>query len=336
MEDLPMNNNTTAPMTSQRFSMSVPSSRTDELLLPVHTADEILTTKWPEPVWAIPGILPVGLSILAGVPKVGKSWLALQIAQAVAAGGVVLGKKVDKGSVLYLALEDSPRMLQYRMQKQSWLVGLDVDFITNGEFVRYIGDLRGIGKIRLTNLMEQRGYRLMVVDTLSRVLKGDQNEVAVMTAELAPVQEMAHKYNCAMLFNDHHKKAKGEAQDPISDILGSTAKGAIADTVLGLYRERGKPGAKLSIIGREVEETCLEIFLDRVTGCWQSNTANGYVPAQHSDLLVALRKFNGRAGTSKLAKAVDRNRGTVHKQMSQLEGLGKVKKEGTEWVLLEI
>jgi RecA-family ATPase len=333
-----MENNTT-PLEKTQYQISrdaLAPLKNPEVSSHFLTADEILTTKWPEPIWAIPGILPVGLSILAGVPKVGKSWLALQIAQAVAAGGVVLGKKVDKGSVLYLALEDSPRMLQNRMQKQSWPVGLDVDFITNGEFDRFIGDLRGIGMRRLTNLIEQRGYRLVVVDTLSRVLKGDQNEVAVMTAELAPVQEMAHKYNCAMLFNDHHKKAKGEAQDAIADILGSTAKGAIADTVLGLYRERGKSGAKLSITGREVEETCLDIYMDWVTGCWQLNTANDNNLEQRSELLEALKKNKGRASTSELAKAVDRNRGTVYKQMSQFEGLGKVKKDGKIWVFPDI
>ena len=57
----------------------------DAPILDLLTADEILTAAWPEPVWAIPGLLPVGLTILAGRPKVGKSWLALQIALAVAA-----------------------------------------------------------------------------------------------------------------------------------------------------------------------------------------------------------------------------------------------------------
>lgn len=72
------------------------------------TADQILTTQWPEPVWAIPHMLPAGLTILAGRSKIGKSWLALQIAQAVAAGSTVLDRQVQKGPVLYLALEDSP------------------------------------------------------------------------------------------------------------------------------------------------------------------------------------------------------------------------------------
>jgi hypothetical protein len=45
-----------------------------------YTARELLGTKFPEPRWIVPDILPEGLTPLAGRPKVGKSWLALQIA----------------------------------------------------------------------------------------------------------------------------------------------------------------------------------------------------------------------------------------------------------------
>ena len=93
------------------------------------TADEILTADWPEPVWAIPKLLPSGLTILAGKPKLGKSWLALQVAQAVAAGGVALGERVQAGPILYLALEDPPRRLRDRMTKQRWPRGLPADFL---------------------------------------------------------------------------------------------------------------------------------------------------------------------------------------------------------------
>ena len=104
--------------------------------LQLWTADDILTTDWPKPVWAIPGLLPVGLTILAGRPKVGKSWLTLQIALAVASGGRVLGQPGEKGPVLYLALEDPPRRLKERMLKQGWTKDLPVDFMCLGEFER--------------------------------------------------------------------------------------------------------------------------------------------------------------------------------------------------------
>ena len=67
--------------------------------------------------WAVPSLIPEGVAILAGSPKIGKSWLALGIAVAVATGGVALGTiPVEPGEVLYLALEDSHRRLQKRLQ----------------------------------------------------------------------------------------------------------------------------------------------------------------------------------------------------------------------------
>jgi RecA-family ATPase len=72
-----------------------------------------------EPVkWAVPGVLPEGVTILAGKPKMGKSWLALGWCVGVAAGGCVLGKiGVERGGSLYLGLEDNKRRLQRRLKK---------------------------------------------------------------------------------------------------------------------------------------------------------------------------------------------------------------------------
>ena len=55
--------------------------------------------------------------MLAGRPKAGKSWLALNLAEAIANGGKVLGVDVEQGDVLYLALEDNPRRLQQRLDQ---------------------------------------------------------------------------------------------------------------------------------------------------------------------------------------------------------------------------
>ena len=82
------------------------------------TAADLMKEDLPPVMWAVPGILPEGLSLLAGKPKLGKSWLALGLAVAKASGGVALGKiPVDRGEVLYLALEDNRRRLQNRLRK---------------------------------------------------------------------------------------------------------------------------------------------------------------------------------------------------------------------------
>lgn len=294
------------------------------------SADEILTTKWPEPVWAIPGILPVGLSVLAGPPKIGKSWLALQFAQAVVSGGMALGIPVECGRVLYLALEDPSRRLKERMVKQKWPEGLDAHFLPIGNFKDTIGDLSKGGSGVLAQLIKVYKYRLVVIDTFSRAFSGDQNDVAVMTSVLMPIQEMAHIHNCAVLSLDHHNKRGRENRDPVADILGSTAKGAIADTILGLYQERGKPGAKLTVTGREVEYKTIDLSMDWNTGCWQTDTSTQDLTLQQAELLEFL-EGNGSATPSEIGKVVGRDRGSVYHQLAELEKKGKVSKDAEKW-----
>src|SRR5262249_18016180 len=74
--------------------------------------------------YVVPGLFPEGLTILAGKPTIGKSWLALDIALAVAGGRYVLGDiQPTQGDVLYAALEDNQRRLWKRIRK---IMGGDV------------------------------------------------------------------------------------------------------------------------------------------------------------------------------------------------------------------
>lgn len=301
----------------------------DDSPLDLLSADEILKTVWPEPVWAIPGLLPVGLAILAGAAKLGKSWLALQLAHAVAAGGMIFDVPLERGPVLYLALEDTPQRLKSRMLTQNWPVGLDAEFMTIGNFYDQIGDLRNGGCDRLARQIQRRGYRLVVIDTLSRSIQGDQQDVREMTEWLTPLQELAHRQNCVVIIIDHHKKPTGFDKDVIADILGSTAKGAMADTVLGLYRERGKSGSKLTITGRDVEDKILDLVWDTSTGCWQLGLS-AELTVNQNNLIDALDTI-GPMGVSELARAVKRERGSVYHQLAALEQKGLVKKVGKRW-----
>jgi RecA-family ATPase len=295
------------------------------------TADEILTTAWPEPVWAIPGLLPVGLTILAGKPKLGKSWLALQIALAVATGGRVLGQDVEQGPILYLALEDSPRRLRDRMARQGWPPGLRADFMPLGEFAGQIGDLRDGGGERLAAQIERLGYRLVAVDTFSRACCGDQNDAEQMTRALTPLQETAHAENCAVLLSDHHRKGFGTNPDAVSDIRGSTAKGAMADTIWGLYDNKGRKDARLVVIGRDIQERSLTLSMDWLTGCWQlkGDADEPELTERQQEILDALEAL-GRAGLQDIADAVGQPKSNTHNRLQNLAKAGLVlrQKEG--------
>ena len=90
----------------------------------VFTAAALRTMAFPPVSYIVPGIIPEGLTILAGRPKIGKSWMALDLALGIATGKPVLGGvHAEQGDVLYCCLEDNPRRLQRRITKLLSLFG---------------------------------------------------------------------------------------------------------------------------------------------------------------------------------------------------------------------
>lgn len=293
--------------------------------LDVLSADQILTTHWPEPVWAVPGILPVGLTILAGAPKIGKSWLSLQLARAIASGGEFLGTPVARGPVLVCALEDTAARLQKRMQGMGWPPNLAVDFLPIPARGRQPWSVLNGGLERLVEHIYTRLYHLVVIDTLSRAVPGDQQDVQVMTRALTPLQEMAHQVNCGVMLTDHHRKAGGAGPDAIADILGSTAKGAMADTVWSLYRERGKSGARLLITGRDVAEQTLEMEFDRSTCSWRclGKGATLEITERRQEILSTLSRL-GTASLKEIAEELGQPLSNTHIRLQDLVAAGLV------------
>ena len=293
------------------------------------SADDILSVEFPEPVWVVPGLLPIGLTILAGRPKTGKSWLCLQIARAVVSGGYALDQKVDPGRVLVVALEDHPRRLQDRMRKQGWITGLPADFITPQLFRQSIGDLSKSGGKALAKEIEKWGYRFVVVDTFSKAIGGiDQSDVAKVTCALGPLQEVAQTLSVAVMIVDHHHKGMGDP-NAVSDILGSTGKSAIADCLWGLYREQGKAGAKLMLTGRDIEERTLAVTMDWETGIWQcEGEANLYELTGREAEFIRFLEDAGPSGIMDIAAALGMEKGNAYAVASNAVNKGRVVKMG--------
>ena len=298
------------------------------------TVAELLSTEFPEPHWAVPGIIPVGLTFLAGRPKLGKSWLGLQIAHAMGTGGVVLDQQISRGNVLYLAFEDSPRRLKDRLTKQGIPSDATITFET-----RWPALIEG-GLANLQAEIEQNGYTLVIVDTFARVAgQADQSDVAEMTAILSNLQQIAQIYDLAILLIDHHRKKIGfVGGSPIDDIIGSTAKAAVADTVLGLFREQGKHGARLKIIGRDVEEQDLALEWDGQLFCWHLLGEAGQVlkdtlKGEILDAICDLMSLGETPSTTRIATHLGKDKGNVSRELANLVATGKVikgEKQGRE------
>ena len=80
-----------------------------------HTGEQLMTLSLPPTRMVVTGLIPQGLHILGGAPKVGKSWLTLWLCIQVARGEPVWELPTEQGTVLYLSLEDSFCRIQNRL-----------------------------------------------------------------------------------------------------------------------------------------------------------------------------------------------------------------------------
>lgn len=227
-----------------------------------------------EPVsWAVEGILPSGLTIFAGSPKIGKSWLVLELCLAVALGGPALScVRTSQGSVLALMREDSFRRLQSRI---GLLMGGDVSAPKGLELVpheqEWFGGEQGLAD--MTEWAEEVGDpRLVVVDTIAKVepdMGEDRNRGAYAGnySMMARYKQWADHHNCAVLMVHHDTKAGAgkpkpgeEAPDPFTRISGTRAMTGAADTLWFLDAVRGKGEGTLWVTGRDVAEQGLDLI----------------------------------------------------------------------------
>lgn len=252
------------------------------------TADELMETDFPEPRWAVPGLIAEGLTLLAGAPKLGKSWLVLGLGITTAGGTPALGKiESVAGDVLYCALEDTPRRIKSRLAKM----------------------LRGEAKPRRLTIAtslpqmpqavalisewldEHPDARLVIVDVLGKIrppdgerANGYERDYAVMT----PLKRLADKHRVAVVVVTHTRKMA--ADDPFDTVSGSTGLTGAADTTVVLRRGRGESSAVLHVTGRDVEESEYALTFDALTGTW---TLDGNALAEAASRANALRATDG-------------------------------------------
>lgn len=290
------------------------------------TARELLTTDFPEPEWIARPYLPRRMGGIIGRPKLGKSWLMLQLAGAVATGGKFLGEDVEQGRVLYLALEDDETRLKDRLQTQRIPQIDDLRFELEW---KWMSD-GGLADLQMA--IEREHYRLVIIDTISRMIgRADQSDIGEMTVIFGNLQRLASVYQIGLLLVDHSRKPMGYRPDPIDDWLGSTGKAGPADLVAGLYKAPDANVANLLIRGRDVGEQDLALEWDAEFCMWQKlgnaltvgrDTVKGSILSAIADLVD-----DGQlATTTNLADYLDKTQGHISRALSEMVREGLVQK----------
>ena len=307
--------------------------------LQLTSAYTILTTQWPEPRYAVGEILPAGLTLFAGRQKIGKSWLAMQVALSIITGQPFLGQfPVEPGKFLYLALEDNENRLKSRMSKQGWLPHLDQltgsGFVMPYQFIDQIGHLDEEGAGILADQIDAQQPRLVIIDVLGRAVRGNPNDYDVMTDALGPIQRVALEANCAVQIIDHHNKRSSyvdeDSADPIIDVIGSGAKTGVPDTIWGIYKKRGSDRVRLNCIGRDVEDRQLLLRMDAAAGLWllDKDAADLEITPRRQEILNVITGM-GQATVSDVAAATEQNRGNAYTRLQDLVDAGLVTRTHT-------
>ena len=212
-------------------------------------AETLLATPFPPLRYAVEGLLPQGLNLLAGSPKIGKSWLVLWLCLMAAKGEAVWTFPTVPGSVLYLSLEDSYQRIQDR------LFQLTDEAPETLHFANASCSLDdGLLEQAATFVAEHADTRLIAIDTLQRIRNNasETNAYASDYRDLARLKAFADRHNLALLLIHHLRKAKDD--DPLNQVSGSSGIVGAADGNFVLVKEsRDSNKAKLIVSGRDIE-----------------------------------------------------------------------------------
>jgi len=286
------------------------------------SAETLLQTSFPEQNWIINKILPQGsTTLLSGASKVGKSWLALDIAATASTGGSILGNLIiEPCNSLYIALEDTPRRLQNRMRKQA--SNPSDNFIITTEWPRGSEAIFSLYDI----IAQYPDLKLIIIDTLGRFASfKDGNDYAEMTGVLASIKAVADEFNIAIIII-HHTRKNDSSDDFVNSSLGSVGIAGAVDSIMILTRKRGTHDGKLSITGRDIEEKEFAVKFNTDCCRWDiigdaQDVAN--TNAQQ-EILDIIRESDKPLLPNQIASLIGKNRSTVRSLLKKLNNSGHV------------
>jgi hypothetical protein len=232
--------------------------------LSVKRLKDVNPEELPETSFVWDGRLSTGLALLAGAPKIGKSWFALDLSIKIARGEEYLGRRTKQGDVLYLALEDTERRFYERSEMLT--DGKTPDLLSFCLEVPPIG--QGLPEAIEDWIEGVENPVLVVVDTLGKVRSAagrTENAYQYDTREMTALKNVADRHNICILLIHHKRKAATSGDDIFDKINGTQGIFGAMDTTMlldGVRRDAKLADAALSITGRDVEPTTVAVRFD--------------------------------------------------------------------------
>jgi hypothetical protein len=292
------------------------------------TGAELDKREFPPLNWIVPGLLPEGLTLLAGRLKLGKSWLTMDLSTSVSFAGHALGSiKCEGGDVLHLALEDNDRRLKAR---QKMLLGDGpkperVEYLTS--FPRL--DEGGIDELEAWISSCSRP-RLVVIDTIKMVRRPPRFNESTYDYDYSSVEhlrDLANRHRIGIVAV-HHLNKRNDSEDPFDLVSGSNGLAACADGTFILNRDG--QGVSLYGRGRDIEEFEKAVQFDRTTGLWRllGSVEDVRRSDERTKVLDAIANIGAPASPAEIAGATGQKSGNVRFLLHQMMKKGEVLRVG--------
>ena len=238
---------------------------TDPHYLHTISMTELYQTAYQSRPPIIDGLLYGGAYILAGAPKIGKSFLVAQIAYHISTGKKLWDYDVHQGTVLYLALEDDYQRIQSRM-----FMMYGVEDSSNLYFATAANKIgNGLDEQLEFFINEHHDTKLIIIDTMQKIREvgGEAYSYASDYEIIGRLKQFADRH-CICVLVVHHTR-KQPAGDTFEMISGTTGLLGCADgSLLMQKKKRTALEATIDVVGRDQQDQILYLSKDPNTQIW--------------------------------------------------------------------
>ena len=226
--------------------------------------ETLMDLRLPKTRFCIEGILPQGVAMISGAPKIGKSWMMLDWAIRIAKGEEVWNLKTTEGTTLYLCLEDNWNRIQSR------LFDVTDEAPGNAHFAISSCSLADNLETQIKGFVNKhQDTVLVIIDTFQMIRNTDKDtSYSNDYQEIEKLKLLADSLQITILLVHHLRKQNDN--DPLNKISGTTGISGALDTALILDKSaRNRNDATLTCTGRDIEYRELELSFSKETHTWE-------------------------------------------------------------------
>jgi hypothetical protein len=208
-----------------------------------------LAKKTFEPIeFLVPDLLPsIGLTMISGAPKVGKSYFCLNL----------ISQFTSDCGVFYLANEDNERRLQAR-NEQIFPFGPPPNLMLLPGLSSENPLPRGDRALEFIQHLKRKypNVGCVFIDTVAGIRErtGKDKGYETTEAEFGALRKLSHELKIAVVAVHHNKKVTESDLPPLEQILGSQGIAATVETALIMMQAPGSQDVNLFATGKDIEQ----------------------------------------------------------------------------------